>query len=236
MVRLQKFLADAGIASRRASEEIIQAGRVCVNAATTTEMGVKIDPTRDHVTVDGKPVKTRRKVYLAMHKPRGYLSRSAPDDTREQISSLLPADWPDVRPVGHLDFNSEGLIFLTNDGDFSLKLTHPRYAISRTYVAKVQGRVTPETLKAFSEGVFSDGEKLQATKARVVSAGDAASVVELEVRESKNREVRRLFESQNLTVRRLQRVRIGRIALGELRPGKWRRLTETEVKSLLSKV
>lgn len=236
VVRLQKFLAEAGIASRRASEQIILEGRVAVNAATITQRGTKIDPGYDRVTVDGKAIKPKRKLYLALHKPRGYVCSPAENETRDQIAGLLPADWPDVRAVGHLDYNSEGLVFLSNDGDFCLKLTHPRYAITRTYVAKIQGRVSPETLKKFTQGVVSDGEKLQALRARLVSAGDSASVVELELTESKSREVRRLFESQNLTVRRLQRVRVGPIALGQLRPGKWRRLTESEVKSLLPSV
>lgn len=236
MVRLQKFLAEAGVASRRASEQIIQAGRVAVNATTVTEMGTKIDPGRDHVTVDGRAVKAKRKLYIALNKPRGYVGWQSADETRDTISSLLPQDWPDLTAVGRLDFNAEGLIFLTNDGDFCLKLTHPRYAIGKTYVARVQGRVTPEILKNFTQGVMSAGEKLQARRARLVSAGDTSSIVELELTEARNREATRLFESQNLILRRLQRVRIGCIALGPLKPGKWRRLTETEVKSLLQSV
>ncbi len=236
VVRLQKFLSEAGIASRRASEQIIHAGRVAVNAATVTQMGIKIDPARDRVTVDGKAIKPKRKLYLALHKPRGYISSPADDDTRDKIASLLPGDWADLTAVGRLDYNSEGLIFLTNDGDFCLKLTHPRYAIAKTYVAKIQGRVTPEALKNFTQGVVSAGQKVQARRARLISASATSSIVELELTESKNREVRRLFESQNLTVRRIQRVRSGPIALGQLRPGKWRRLTETEIRSLLQSV
>jgi 23S rRNA pseudouridine2605 synthase len=236
VVRLQKFLAEAGVASRRASEQIIQGGRVAVNTATVTQMGTKIDPGHDRVTVDGRAIKPKRKLYLALHKPRGYICSPAADETRDKIARLLPEQWSDLLAVGRLDYNSEGLIFLTNDGDFCLKLTHPRYAIAKTYVAKIQGRVTPEILKRFTQGVVSAGEKVQARRARLVSASDSSSVVELELTEGKNREVRRLFESQNLTVRRLQRVRIGCIGLGQLRAGKWRRLTETEIKSLLQSV
>lgn len=233
MVRLQKFLAEAGIGSRRASEQVITAGRVTVNGEVASTLGTKIDPARDRVMVDGRPLKARRKMYIALHKPRGLVCTRAEDETRPKIGSLLPPEWGDLFTVGRLDFNTEGLIFLTNDGDFCLKLTHPRYRIARIYVARVQGRVTPETLKRFTEGVFSDGEKLQARRARLISATASASVVELELTEGKNREVRRLFESQFLTVRRLQRVQIGPIKLGQLPVGRWRALTETEIKSLL---
>ncbi len=128
--------------------------------------------------------------------------------------------------MGRLDYQSEGLIFLTNDGDFCLKLTHPRYGIPRIYMACIEGRVTTEMLKCFTQGVVSAGEKLQARRARLISANNSSSLMELELTEGKNREVRRLFESQNLTVRRLQRVQIGPIKLGQLPVGKWRVLTE----------
>jgi len=122
---------------------------------------------------------------------------------------------------------------LTNDGDFCLKLTHPRYRITKTYMAVIEGRVQPETLRKFTRGLMSEGEKLQAARARLISANNTTSVVELELAEGKNREVRRLFEAENLAVRQLQRVRIGPIKLGALPPGKWRVLTEPEIKSLL---
>jgi 23S rRNA pseudouridine2605 synthase len=132
-----------------------------------------------------------------------------------------------------LDYNSEGLIFLTNDGEFSLRLTHPRYGVRKKYLATVEGRVTEEMLAQFTQGLWYQGEKLKAEQARLVSANQTQSVVELELAQGKNREVRRLFESQHLTVKRLQRVQIGRIKLGELPLGKWRTLTESEIKSLM---
>jgi 23S rRNA pseudouridine2605 synthase len=233
VLRLQKFLAEAGIASRRASEEIITAGRVRVNGQIVAKLGVTIDPQRDHVSVDGRPIRPKRKLYLALNKPRGVICTRADDDTRPKIGSLLPPEWKDLFTVGRLDFNSEGLIFLTNDGSFCLKLTHPRYGIGRVYVARVQGRITPEMLQRFTEGVVSAGERLRARRARLLSATASASVVELELNEGKNREVRRLFESQGLTVRRLQRVQIGPVKLGQLPVGRWRALTDAEVKSLL---
>jgi 23S rRNA pseudouridine2605 synthase len=233
MVRLQKFLAEAGIASRRASEQVIRAGRVAVNGETVSELGAKVNPDHDKVTVDGKPVRPRRKIYIALHKPKGLVCSREDEFERPTIYELLPKEWRHLHSVGRLDYNSEGLIFLTNDGEFSLHLTHPRYGIRKTYVATVAGRIEPEMLRRFTEGLWYQGEKLKAEKARLVSAGAAQSMVELELAEGKYREVRRLFESQGRTVKRLQRVQIGKIKLGELRPGKWRTLTEPEIKSLL---
>ena len=135
--------------------------------------------------------------------------------------------------MGRLDYNSEGLIFLTNDGEFSLHLTHPRYGVRKKYVVTVEGRVAAEMLGQFTRGLWYQGEKLKAEKARLVSASQAQSVVELELAQGKYHEVRRLFESQRVTVKRLQRVQIGKIKLGELPPGKWRTLTEPEIKSLM---
>jgi 23S rRNA pseudouridine2605 synthase len=139
-----------------------------------------------------------------------------------------------VHSVGRLDFNSEGLIFLTNDGQFALRLTHPRYGVRKKYTATIEGEVGGDILKRFTQGIFDGGERLKALSARLVSGSRARSVVELELGEGKNREVRRLFESQGLLVRRLQRTQIGKIKLGELKPGRWRTLTETEIKTLLS--
>ena len=233
MVRLQKILAQAGIASRRASERIIAEGRVTVNGTVVTEMGAKVEPGRDEVAVDGKPLGRKPRRYIALHKPRGYICTKAADDDRPQIGDLLPKEWGDLFSVGRLDFNSEGLIFLTNDGDFCLKLSHPRYRIPKTYLARIEGRVSADTLKKFTQGIMSAGEKLQAARARLIEANNTASTVELELTEGKNREVRRLFEAENMTVQRLQRVRIGPIKLGELPAGKWRTLTQPEIKSLL---
>lgn len=234
MVRLQKFLADAGLASRRSGEQMILAGRVEVNGQTIRELGCKVDPLHDQVTVDGKPAKAKRHIYLALNKPRGLVCSRKDEFERPTVYQLLPAEWGHLHSVGRLDYNSEGLLFLTNDGQFSLRLTHPRYGVRKKYVATVEGRLEPELLRAFTHGVWHQGEKLKAEKARLVSAGATQSVVELELAEGKYREVRRLFESQHRTVKRLQRIQIGKIKLGELRPGKWRTLTEPEIKSLLS--
>jgi 23S rRNA pseudouridine2605 synthase len=139
-----------------------------------------------------------------------------------------------VQSVGRLDFNSEGLIFLTNDGQFALRLTHPRYGVRKKYLATVEGEVTPAMLGLFKRGIFHEGERLKALAARIISGSRSKAVVELELGEGKNREVRRLFESQAVTVKKLQRIQIGKIKLGELKPGKWRTLNAAEIKTLTS--
>jgi pseudouridine synthase len=233
MVRLQKFLADAGVASRRASEQIILGGRVTVNGEPVRQLGVKVDPLHDRVVVDGKPVRAKRKLYVALHKPRGCVCSRKDEFDRPTIYDLLPKEWDNLYSVGRLDYDTEGLIFLTNDGEFALRLTHPRYAVRKKYIATVEGHVEAEMLYKFTRGIFHDGEKLKAEKAHLVSSNKVRSIAELELTEGKNREVRRLFQSQGVTVKRLQRLQIGKIKLGELKPGKWRTLTEPEIKSLL---
>src|SRR5438445_12158882 len=193
VVRLQKFLAEAGVASRRASEQIILAGRVSVNGETMRELGAKVNPPHDKVSVDGQPVRAKRKIYVALNKPAGVVCSRKDEFSRRSIYDLLPKEWQHLHSVGRLDYNSEGLIFLTNDGDFSLRLTHPRYGIRKKYLATVEGRLGGEMLGKFTQGVWHLGEKLKAQKARLVSGGQKLSVVELELAEGKNREVRRLF-------------------------------------------
>jgi 23S rRNA pseudouridine2605 synthase len=231
-VRLQKFLADAGVASRRASEKVITDGRVTVNGVVINQLGAKIDPDKDHVAVDGRPLKQKRKLYLAIHKPRGYICSRNDPEGRRSLNELFPREWDTLYSVGRLDFLSEGLIFYTNDGDFALKLTHPRYGVRKIYRVSVSGQVTPEMAAEFTKGIFHEGERLKAEQVRILKAAQGKSMVEVVLREGKNREVRRLFESQGLTVDKLTRTQIGPIKLGELPKGKWRSLTPAEIKSL----
>lgn len=234
MVRLQKFLAEAGVASRRAGEQLIKDGRVAVDGLTVNTLGAKVDPQTSRVTVDGQAVRAKRRIYLALNKPPGLVCSRNDEFDRPTIYELIPKEWGHLHSVGRLDYNSEGLIFLTNDGDFSLHLTHPRYGVHKKYLATVEGKVDAEMLGRFTRGVFYQGERFKAEKVRLVSGSSSQSVVELELAEGKYREVRRLFESQGRMVKRLQRTQIGKIKLGELRPGKWRTLTEAEIKSLLN--
>ena len=233
-MRLQKYLAESGVASRRASEEVILAGRVSVNGEIVQTLGTKIRPGEDRIEVDGQPVRPRRKLYIALNKPPGFLCTRKDPLERQTVADLLPREWQHLSSVGRLDRDSEGLLFLTNDGQFSLHLTHPRYGIRKVYRATVEGRVDPPMLRRFLAGIEDAGETLKAERTRLISANNSHSVVELELAEGRNREVRRLFASQELNVIRLQRIQIGRIKLGELPPGKWRSLTEPEIKSLLA--
>ena len=235
-MRLQKFLAESGVASRRASEAIILDGRVSVNGRVVQTLGTKIEPGRDVVELDGRPLKVRRKLYVALNKPPGFVCTKKDELGRSTILDLLPSEWSHLVPVGRLDRESEGLLFLTNDGDFALKLTHPRYGVRKIYRATVEGKAEHSMLRRFLEGVEDAGETLKAEKARLISANNSHSMVELELAEGRNREVRRLFASQELNVTRLQRTQIGRIKLGELPVGKWRALTEPEIKSLLAPI
>jgi pseudouridine synthase len=232
-MRLQKYLAEAGVASRRASERIILEGRVAINGKSVRELGTKVDPATDRVTVDGTPVKAKRKIYVALNKPRGVVCSRNDPSGRQKISELLPAEWQHLYSVGRLDRDSEGLLFLTNDGEFSLRMTHPRYGVAKKYVVTLEGRVEANVLDKMREGVFDQGERLKAQKARIVSASNKQSVLELDLLEGKYREIRRMCDMLGLKVLRLQRVQIGKIKLGELKVGRWRTLTDGEIISLL---
>ncbi|MBM3845600.1 MAG: rRNA pseudouridine synthase [Verrucomicrobia bacterium] len=235
MVRLQKFLADCGVASRRAAEQFILARRVRVNGQIVQELGKKIQPESDRVDVDGVRVRPQRRMYLALHKPRGVLCTRSDPQGRRTVMSLIPKEWTGVYPVGRLDYLSEGLLFLSNDGDFTLRLTHPRYEVLKIYEVVVEGEVGPAVIRKITRGVESEGEILKAKAARVLSASERQTLVRVELTEGKNREIRRLFSACSLEVARLVRVRIGPIRLGELPSGKWRTLTEPEIKSLLAR-
>ncbi len=236
MVRLQKYLAEAGVASRRACEEIIESGRVGVNGRPVRLLGSKVDPASDQVTLDGKPVRIRRKLHIALHKPACCVCSRKDEAGRQTVYDLLPKEWGNLYSVGRLDFDTEGLLFLTNDGEFALRLTHPRYGVRKRYLVTAEGRVDGTMLKQFTTGIWHKGERLKAERAWLISASKTRSVVDLELAEGKNREVRRLFESQGVGIERLVRTQVGKIKLGELPPGKWRTLTEPEIKSLLTRL
>ncbi len=233
LVRLQKFLADAGVASRRASEKLIVQGRVTVNGAVVDALGCKVEPGGVVVAVDGQPVRVRRKIYVALNKPRGVLCTRSDPQGRPTVMDLLPKEWGGLFPVGRLDLESEGLLFLTNDGDFSLRLTHPRYGIRKRYLAVIEGRVGEAELGRFTAGIEDEGELLRAERVRLVQSNNSHSTVEVELAQGRNREVRRLFGALGHEVAELRRTQVGPVRLGELPPGKWRVLSGAEVKSLL---
>jgi 23S rRNA pseudouridine2605 synthase len=236
MVRLQKVIAEAGIASRRAAEQIILAGRVDVNGETVRTLGRKVQPGIDRVSVDGVLIKAKRKLYIAVHKPKGYLCTRKDPFERRTIGDLLPAEWTHLTSVGRLDNDSEGLIFMTNDGEFALRLSHPRYGIRKTYHLTVEGKMEDAVVRRFTSGVEEGGERLKALGCRVMSTNNTRTILEVVLGEGRNRELRRICSALGLNALRVHRVQIGPIKLGELRSGKWRALTETEIKSLLGPV
>ncbi len=233
LVRLQKFLAEAGAGSRRGCEQMILDGRVTVNGQVVRILGTKVDPARDRVTLDGGQVRARRKLYIALNKPRGYLCTRNDPEKRRTIGELLPPDWGNLYTVGRLDRESEGLIFLTNDGAFSLQLTHPRYGIIKKYLVEIEGRMEEADVAPLIKGVYHGPDKLMARAARILKVSNSRTLVEVELGEGRNREIRRMFEVLERRVVCLQRVQIGPIKLGELPAGKWRSLTESEIRSLL---
>jgi len=233
MMRLQKLLAEAGIASRRAAEEFIRAGRVAVNGRIVTQLGTKVDPERDRVEFDGDPVRPKRRLYVALNKPPGYVCTRHDPENRRIVFDLLPKEWGHLHTIGRLDRASEGLLLLTNDGTFSLKVAHPRFGIRKVYLVVVTGLVEPEVAERLTQGIRHGGEFLKAVRARVYDANNTRSKLEIELSEGKNREVRRLLAACGFHVESLVRVSIGRIKLGNLPTGKWRTLTEGEIKSLL---
>lgn len=235
-IRLQKALAEAGVASRRGAEAMIRAGRVTVNGRVVTELGTRVNSGGDALRVDGRPIRAQRKVYLALNKPQGVVCTRRDERNRRTVVGLLPPQWASkVYPVGRLDQETEGLLLLTNDGEFCLRVTHPRYGVLKHYVATVQGRATAELTRRLIRGVVDQGQTLRALAARVLNAGRSQSVLSLELAEGRNREVRRLLWALGFKVEHLRRERIGPVQLGDLPPGRWRMLTPGEVAALKQK-
>ena len=232
-MRLQKYMALCGVASRRASEEMIASGRVCVNGCTVTEMGVQVDEERDQVTVDGEPIRLEgEKHYLAYYKPVGEVTTVSDPEGRATVMDKF-RDYP-VRlyPVGRLDYDSEGLLLLTNDGDMMNSLLHPSHEVNKTYLARVSSRLEDETVRRLRQGVTLDGRLTSPAQVRVVRYETFDTVVLVTIHEGRYRQVRRMFEAVGHQVVSLKRVGFGPIQLGDLPRGQWRRLTDAEVKRL----
>jgi 23S rRNA pseudouridine2605 synthase len=233
-VRLQKYLASAGVASRRGAETLIAEGRVQVNGAVVAEAGVKVTPGRDRVEVDGRTVVPARPVWIALHKPRGYLTTRSDPGGRRTIYQLLPPEHEGLFHVGRLDRDSEGLLILTNQGDAANLLLHPRYEVERIYDAEVDGLVSRETLRRLLQGVeLEDGVARAVRVEKRRSSREDRDRLRLTLTEGRNREVRRLLAEVGHPVRRLIRLRYGPIRLGHLPPGEWRPLTAPEVAAIM---
>lgn len=233
MVRLQKYLANCGVASRRGSEEIIKAGRVSVNGEVIKEMGVQVDEDRDVISVDGQEVRAQSKmIYIMLNKPAGYVTTVSDEKDRETVMDLV-ADIPyRIYPVGRLDYDTEGLLLMTNDGDLTYKITHPKNNIEKTYVAEVTGNVTMDTLLKLRGGVVLDGVKTSPAQVEVIGATQYGTKLEVTIHEGRNRQVRKMFEATGCIVKRLKRTKEAGLILGHLPLGRWRKLTESEVNML----
>lgn len=229
--RLQRSLARAGFGSRRACEELISAGRVSVNGREAT-LGDRVDPARDQVRVDGRSISVDPGLrYLALHKPRGVTTTMRDPHAERDLTGFLPRG-PRVFPVGRLDRDTEGLLLLTNDGELAHRLTHPRYAVEKEYLAEVEGSPSNRRLAQLRRGVELGDGTARAVDARVAGGAGARAAVRVVMIEGRRREVRRMLEAVGLPVRRLIRLRVGPVRLGRLRPGELRELGPEDVRGL----
>lgn len=233
-VRIQKAIADSGYCSRRKAEELIRAGKVQVNGHPA-EIGMKVEPARSIITVNGERIpyqRNRHHLYLMLYKPRGYVTTLHDDQGRRCISDLIAGLPERVYPVGRLDVNSEGLLLLTNDGGFANDLMHPSRHVTKTYRVTVRPDITDEQLIAFAEGIVIDGKKTLPADVRVVAKEPGRVVMELIIREGRNRQIRKMCEALGLEVARLKRTAIGPLRLGMLKPGKYRELSAEELRAI----
>jgi len=231
-VRLNKYISQAGIASRRRADELIAYGKVRVNGKVTRELGTLVRP-GDKVDVSGTPIKPLTEtIYLVMHKPVGVMTTMRDPQRRRTIVELLPKNIARVVPVGRLDYDTAGVLLMTNDGELANRLLHPRYGVDKTYRATIAGRLSPEDIKALHEGVALDTYTAAGAKIRVVSVRSGYSVVDITIHEGRNRQVREMFEALGHPVQTLVRLRFGPISLGDLGVGRCRSLTPRELAAL----
>jgi 23S rRNA pseudouridine2605 synthase len=235
--RLQKLIAHAGIASRRHAEEMIKAGEVTVNGKVVTELGTKADPQKDHIKVRGKlinPVLEKRSnVHVLLNKPRGYLSSVSDPEGRPMVTELVPASLGRLYPVGRLDFNTEGLLLLTNDGDLTNFITSARNQVAKVYEARVKGLPPEYAIERLRAGVvLVDGTRTARAEIALIKSTDLNSWFEIVLHEGKNQQIRKMFDAIGHSVIKLRRVRIGSLTDEKLRPGEWRLLTTNEVNQL----
>jgi 23S rRNA pseudouridine2605 synthase len=254
MDRLQKILSQAGIASRRAAEKLIAEGRVSVNGTTVREMGTKADPSTDDIRVDGRRIKGPERLrYILLNKPAGYVTTRSDPQRRPTVIDLLRGVREYVYPVGRLDYDTEGLLVLTNDGDLAARLTHPRHGVERTYEARVTGMPGGDALERLRKGIPLDGRRTQPAQVELLSRRGPAStstrasadrkgghydrqerdaLLRITIREGRNRQVRRMCEAVGHPVRTLARTRIGSLTDSQLKPGMWRDLRADEIRAL----
>ena len=236
LVRLQKYMSDAGVMSRRAAEKEIEGGKISVNGEPAV-IGQKIDPEKDEVRYDGRriylPDNTEKKTYILLNKPRGFVTTMKDELDRKCVAALVEDVGCRVYPVGRLDKVSEGMLILTNDGDFANYMMHPSHEVPKYYNVRIEGAVTEEQLKALSSPMELDGYDIRPVNVTVIAKDDEHSTLQMELFEGRNRQIRKMCEQVGLQIIRLKRVAIGDIPLGNLRTGKWRYLTAAELTSLM---
>lgn len=233
MERLQKFLAAAGIASRRKSEELIKQGRVKVNGCVVMTLGTKIDPDKDKIHIDGKLLNTKEEpVYILLNKPKGYISTVRDTLGRKTVMDLIPKNIGRLYPIGRLDSQTTGLLLLTNDGELTYKLTHPKHEFTKTYHALVKGKITPEAVNQLEKGVYLEDGLTAPAKVNVLEIKGGKSLVEITIHEGKNKQVRRMFKAVGFPVQNLKRTSFGFLNLKGVPLGKFRMLTPFEINNL----
>jgi len=231
-IRLHKHLAACGVGSRRACETLIDQGLVSVDGQTVQRQGMTVDPRSQRICVRNKPIAEERKVYLVLNKPRDILCTSRDPQQRKTIHSLLPDGLGRVYTVGRLDRDSEGLLLITNDGRLAQALSHPRYHVQKTYRVWVKGSVRPDQIERMKSGVRSDGETLRAEDIQVLHKGPRTSRYKIVLGQGRKRQIRRMFNTFDIGVARLQRIAVGPLTMGPLQPGHYRYLNANEVEKL----
>ncbi len=232
-VRLQKYLSECGVASRRKAEDLIAAGKVKVNGKPAN-IGDKVDPSRDKVFVAGKRViKSKKNTYIMLHKPRGFITTLSDEMGRKCVAQLIEDVGTRVYPVGRLDRDSEGLLLLTDDGEFANALTHPTHHVPKTYRVTIRPTITDEQITALTTGIEIDGRMTMPSEVRVLEKKEGRVVIEIIIYEGRNRQIRKMCDALGLEVARLKRTQIGSVKLGMLKQGDWRNLTDEEVHKLV---
>lgn len=227
MIRLNKYIAECGICSRRKADILIESGKVLVNDIVIKDLGVKIDDTKDQVKVDGKTISKEDKfVYIMLNKPKGYVTTNSEQFGRKSVLDLIDTDYR-IFPIGRLDMNTDGLLLLTNDGEFANKLMHPKNKVEKTYIANVKGNITEEKIEHLINGVDIGGYITKPAKVSIISKDK--NEIEIKISEGKNRQVRKMCEAVGLKVINLKRTSIGKLNLGNLKIGEYRYLNKSEI-------
>lgn len=235
-MRLQKFIAQCGIASRRSAEKIIESGRVRVNGEIVDYMGCVIDPDKDIVEVDGRRIEEEiQKYYIMLNKPKNYVTTVSDDLGRPTVMQLVTDINARIYPVGRLDFDTTGLLIMTNDGDFANILAHPSHVVNKVYIARIDKPLDEEQIKTLCTGVELDGVMTAPAKAENIKRPQKGFEVKITIHEGRNRQVRRMLESVGANVMSLKRISVGSLTLGNLPEGKWRRLSDAEINKLRGK-